>query len=127
MSKRKERPLRVTDGLRKEAGRRDAERVRAHKTARNGKPVQVQVVEPGTLMRRIPKFTQTELEKAFAKVKPHKHWKDPIYAIIDAADMDVVDAAIIHFTATKADFRMIKTGKLTVRADGYAAGPAGDR
>jgi hypothetical protein len=71
-------------------------------------------------------YTQDELQAAFDKVKPDSHWKDPINATIRASDRDVVEAAIIHFTATEPKFTVEGAYTLRVRAAGYRAGPAGD-
>jgi hypothetical protein len=81
----------------------------------------------------MPSYTQEELEVAFNKVKSLTHWKDPINKIIDVKDKDVVERAIIHFTATIPTFHKLrnvnKVNKdlwLRVTADGYRMGPAGD-
>lgn len=70
------------------------------------------------------RFTQEELEAAFALVKPATHWKDRIDALIPDRDREVVAAAIEHFTATEATFSLDDDGSLRVRSPGYWAGPA---
>jgi hypothetical protein len=70
-------------------------------------------------------YTPEELDAAFDKVKNPTHWKDPIEAVIDDADIAIVTAAIIHFTGTVPEFFHEK-GKTYVAADGYRAGPCGD-
>lgn len=73
-------------------------------------------------------FTQEQLEAAFKKVQNADHWKNPIDAVIDTADIDVTRAAIQHFTGTQAEFKLCigQHGKWRVEAEGYRAGPAGD-
>jgi hypothetical protein len=77
------------------------------------------------------KFTQEQLEAAFKKVRNKEHWKNPVDAIIDATeDTELINEAVIHFTATTAEFAHIRCGpnkgKIHVKADGYRLGPAGD-
>lgn len=64
-------------------------------------------------------YSQEELEAAFNKVKNTEHWKNPVDAVIDAADMRVVSFAIPWFTSTQAIFETLGDGKLRVTADGY--------
>ena len=71
------------------------------------------------------KYTPEQLDAAFDMVKNPTHWKDPIETVIDDAHIAVVEAAIIHFTATIPEFFHDK-GQTYVVADGYRAGPAGD-
>ena len=56
-------------------------------------------------------------------MKPAKHWKARINAVIDAADEAVVHDAIIHFTGSCPESYPISTGKhagkIRVRAAGY--------
>lgn len=73
--------------------------------------------------------TQTQLEAAFALVRPKTHWKDGINAVIDADQREIVAQAIIHFTGTVGKFTPVKSlnkPSLRVIAEGYRAGPCGD-
>jgi len=77
---------------------------------------------------------QARLTRAFNLVKPATHWKDRIDAVVDTAtlvaigsDMSELREAVIHFTATTPTMRHIAGGLIRVEADGYRAGPAGDR
>jgi hypothetical protein len=71
------------------------------------------------------RYTDEQLHAAFEKVKNPTHWKDPIEAVIDDADIAIVEAAIIYFTGTVPEFFHEK-GQCYVVADGYRAGPFGD-
>jgi len=70
-------------------------------------------------------YSGEQLSIAFDSVKNKDHWKNPIDAIINVTDMDIVSEAIIYFTATEAEFGKPKDGKVRVRAIGYYMGPAG--
>jgi hypothetical protein len=87
--------------------------------------VTVALREAGNLPKRDTKihpYTQQELSQAFDLVKPEHGWKKPILSEIDSALQDVVTAAIIHFTASKPEFKKAaKPGRLKVRAAGYTA------
>jgi len=77
-------------------------------------------------------YTQEQFVAAFEKVQDKKHWKNPVNAVIDATEnLHLIREAIIHFTATVPTFDILKVTeagtKILVRADGYYAGPAGDR
>ncbi len=94
----------------------------------DGKTLAVEVVDFSTdslLTHNGIKYEQAELDAAFDLVKSPTHWKDPIEAVINEADVAVVTAAIIHFTATTPEF-FFKGSRCYVIADGYRAGPAGD-
>jgi hypothetical protein len=75
---------------------------------------------------------QAELTAAFDLVEPSTHWKDPIDAVVPAtADLELIQEAVIHFTATTPTFTRCPSGdptdcRIRVQADGYRAGPAGD-
>ena len=72
-------------------------------------------------------YTTEQLTAAFDKVKNPNHWKDPIDAVIDESERDLVSEAIPYFTATPAFFSEgVVKGTLNVTAEGYRAGPAGD-
>lgn len=65
-------------------------------------------------------YSQKQLSVAFDKVKDQQHWKNPINALIDPGDRDIVYEAIIHFTGSIPS--IVKSGKqLRVRAHGYYA------
>lgn len=79
------------------------------------------------------RYTQEQLAAAFESVQDEDHWKNPVDAWIPAdADVDLVRAAVEHFTATEAtvvaDYDLesnppVLTGH-HVTAPGYWAGPA---
>ena len=71
------------------------------------------------------KFTEAEMEKAFALVSPVEHWKAPISAEISEEMREVVTEAIAYYTASEAVFAEAGPGRLYVTAIGYWAGPAG--
>ena len=76
----------------------------------------------------MPQYTQKQLKEAFELVENKSHWKKPINALVSTdADIDLIHAAVIHFTATVPIFRNVsKNGNdhILVLADGYYAGPA---
>jgi hypothetical protein len=72
--------------------------------------------------------TQGMLESAFARVEPKDGpgtpWKNPIdivAVISDDYDMELVRAAIEHFTGSKATFTFVGPNKYRVKAAGYYA------
>jgi len=72
------------------------------------------------------RFTQEELEAAFARVKPATHWKDRIDATIeedDAVEIEKILAAIEHFTGTEGMVRDLGGAWSRITAPGYWAGP----
>ena len=69
------------------------------------------------------RFTQKQLEMAFALVQNLDHWKGPVNALIPVWEMDVVAAAIEHFTGTEATFGAPSLDIVRVTAPGYWAGP----
>ena len=73
------------------------------------------------------KYTQEELQKAFNLVCDDKDWKAPIDSLCLINEMEIVSAAISHFTATKAKFNTIPENRKWARvtAQGYRSGPAG--
>lgn len=65
-------------------------------------------------------LTQEQLEAAFNKVKNPSHWKDRIDAVIDAADWDHVEKAVIYFTGSVPEVvETLADGKLRIVAAGY--------
>ncbi len=73
-------------------------------------------------------YTQEALETAFDWVAPKTHEKDPIHAVVPESKLEIVQEAIIHFTATVATVRPLDgmPGWFDVTSIGYRAGPAGD-
>ena len=64
---------------------------------------------------------QKRLSDLFDLVKPKKHWKDKINAVVPVdADLDGIDEAIIHFTGSVPTITKTKTG-YKVKAAGYWA------
>ena len=87
-------------------------------------------VDPLTLFKPQPKFSQEDLQMAFNLVKDKEHWKNPIHVEITdkllptseggwANFKDMVDAAVIHFTGGVATFTATGNGKHEVDAVGY--------
>lgn len=71
-------------------------------------------------------FTDAEIKAGFDLVKPANHWKDPIDAIIDQDQQEIVAVAIAWFTACEAAFtKADNSTKVRVTAPGYFNGPAG--
>lgn len=71
------------------------------------------------------RFTQEQLEEGFKLVQDKEHWKNPIDALIEPFQIEIVQESVIHFTATIPVFK--KEGeKVRVKALGYRNGPAGD-
>lgn len=70
-------------------------------------------------------FTSEQIEVAFTSVQDAGHWKNPIDAVVDRAQIEVLERAIPHYTGTPAFFEDIEGEPLKVRvtADGYFAGP----
>ena len=74
-------------------------------------------------------YTIEQLQEAFTKVQNKQDWKARIRYIVSAGEShDLIQAAIIYFTATVPMFYPfdIKKGTYLVEADGYRYGPAGD-
>ena len=66
------------------------------------------------------KYTQQQLHDAFTKVQDKQHWKNPIDALVEKKDIDIVTEAIIHFTGSIPTFQPKKgSGKYRVQAAGY--------
>ena len=71
--------------------------------------------------------TPAELERAFEKVHPKGHWKNPISAVVSAQDVEVCTDAVIYYTGTVPDvFATDDPDKMRLESIGYAAGPCGD-
>lgn len=72
-----------------------------------------------------PRYTDAQLQEAFAKVKNRRHWKgriDRVCEIKDDAEMELIEDAIVHFTGSVASFDAAPgERKFRVRADGYWA------
>lgn len=90
-----------------------------------------EAVEAANLEHGLPRqvaYTRLELRQAFEAVQADSHWKDPIRATIRPEMLPLVAAAVVHYTATELVVEKYDraSGLLTVRADGYRAGPAGD-
>jgi len=70
-------------------------------------------------------FTQEQLDAAFAKVA-EPDWRDPIWAVVDRAEVAVACAAIEFFTATTAVVKDLEfCDEFSVKSIGYRMGPAG--
>ena len=65
------------------------------------------------------KYSQEQLLEAFNKVCDKKNWKNPIKAIIESKDLDIVREAVIHFTGSIIDEIPMKSNKIRIYADGY--------
>lgn len=72
-------------------------------------------------------FSENQLRTAMTAVEPASHWKDPIRRWIGNDDLAVTSAAVAFFTATEVRVVERTAGQILVEADGYRAGPAGDR
>lgn len=74
-----------------------------------------------------PPNDQDLLKAAFNSVCDPDDWKAPIDAFvpIELLDRDLVERAIIHFTATTPTFAENGSGDVHVTAAGYREGPAG--
>jgi hypothetical protein len=74
-------------------------------------------------------FCQQELDAAFRRVAPAGDWRAPISAEVRGDDVNVVCAAITHFTASEPTIAEVverKNGRFyRIEAAGYRAGPAG--
>jgi hypothetical protein len=71
-------------------------------------------------------FTDDQIKAAFDLVADPDHWKNPIDAIIDRGQQEVVAVAISWYTATPAEFEETDDpDKVRVIAEGYFNGPAG--
>ena len=73
------------------------------------------------------RYTRDELTAAFNKVENPKDWRAPINKTIEADDglLDVICEAVIFFTGTVPEFKLLKNGKYRVTAIGYRNGPCG--
>lgn len=82
--------------------------------------IKFQLAESATANR----YTQEQLDAAFSLVQNKTHWKGPISAVVPIdTDLNLVQAAIEHFTGTEADIVPINKSALLVKAPGYWAGP----
>jgi hypothetical protein len=69
-----------------------------------------------------------EMVEAFDLVADPDDWKAPVDGFIDEVDLVAVAAAVTYFTATVARATPGPIpGRYHITADGYRAGPAGDR
>ena len=73
-------------------------------------------------------YTIAEMEAAFKAVQDLVNWKAPINAVIERDKLDLTLRAIEFYTGTKGLWVPAGTdgSMVRVRAQGYAAGPAGD-
>ena len=82
-------------------------------------------------------WSRDELQNAFSEAvkrtainlgqdPAERHWKDRIFANVEVEEIDVTREAIIFFTATVPSTKKDGRGRLTLVADGYRIGPAGD-
>jgi hypothetical protein len=73
-------------------------------------------------------FQLEQLAKAFDRVRHPQDWKAPIQAEIAVADRQVVEEAIIWFTATVPLFAPVpgRSDRLMLTAAGYEGGPWGE-
>lgn len=71
----------------------------------------------------------SELRAAFDAVAPKDDWKGPIDAVINTSMFEVTRVAVRFFTATElyAVNPSARSVQVRVQADGYRAGPCGDR
>lgn len=69
-----------------------------------------------------------QLARAFDRVRNPRDWKAPIHAEIAVADRQIVEEAILWFTATVPRFAPIpgRSDRLLLTAAGYARGPWGE-
>lgn len=69
-----------------------------------------------------------EMVEAFDLVVDTDDWKAPVDGFVHEVDVAVVSEAVSYFTATVAKVEPGPTpGRFHITADGYRAGPAGDR
>ncbi len=72
-------------------------------------------------------YTQEQLKAAFDAVSNPDDWKAPVFASMGGESVNVVVAAIRHFTATDPEVVLdVGTMRWVVSSIGYRAGPAGD-
>lgn len=67
------------------------------------------------------RFSQEELEAAFAMVQNREDWKSAVSCTIPATMRDVVAAAVEHFLGSEATFEAEGSAYLRVRAASYYA------
>lgn len=70
-------------------------------------------------------FTPDQLNDAFTAVQDKDHWKNPIDAVVDRSQIEVLTRSIPYHTGTFASFEDVEGQpfKVRVTADGYFAGP----
>lgn len=70
-------------------------------------------------------FTHEQIREAFGMVQDEDHWKNPIDAIVDRDQVDLLARAIPYMTGTPASFddAGCEPGTTRVTAPGYFAGP----
>jgi hypothetical protein len=62
-----------------------------------------------------------QLAAAFDRVRDPRDWKAPIRSVIPASDRDVVEQAVLWFTAAAPAFQAVpgETDRLEITAPGY--------
>jgi len=70
--------------------------------------------------------TSEQLKYVFKNVCDENDWKEPIIAIIDKNDWEIVRKAIVFMTATLPVITAETAIKYSIYAEGYRLGPAGD-
>lgn len=83
--------------------------------------------ETGMIETQDGSFTVETLDRLFKLVQNPRHWKDPIRARIPVFSLPGTRAAVEFYTATQV--RVMERhgdGTVTIEADGYRKGPAGD-
>lgn len=70
-------------------------------------------------------YSQDALSAAFNAVQDKTHWKNPVNAIVDRDQIEILTRAIPWFTGTEAAFSDVDgdPDKVVVTAPGYFAGP----
>ena len=79
-----------------------------------------------TITTPLLSWTLDELRDAFTKVHAAHDWRAPFHAVIDVADAEITEAAVIWFVGEKPTFeKTTKDGTVLVRSVGYREGPCG--
>ena len=69
----------------------------------------------------------SDLRAMFDCIAPKDDWKAPIDTWIDQGEFTIASAAVRFFTSTELTITVRLRDRIRVQADGYRAGPAGDR
>ena len=66
------------------------------------------------------KYSQEQLHEAFTKIQNKDNWKNPIDAVIDRKEEELITEAVVHFAGCVPTYEPIHgTTRYRVRAAGY--------